>query len=141
MSLTHIYYVQKQKTIQVTLRIFIDDLELELNANKKKNFEIATDREPKKIDSIYLEYIINHLSIEINNHNKGYTFIGKEYENNMAIFYLEIKNIEQISQLKIENNLLLNTFPNQENVLKLNINNHNNSYILTRNTTKAFINY
>jgi hypothetical protein len=141
MSVTHIKYIPKQKALQITMRLFIDDLQFELNNQNNPKIEIATDREPKNIDRIYADYVSNHFNIEVNEHSKNSSFLGKEYDDDMVVFYLEVLGIQEIEQLRLENTLLLNSFPEQENIVKLNINEEQKSHILTKNRSKALINY
>ena len=53
MSLMQIDYVQEQHALQVTVRIFLDDLQTALNAVENSAIEIATDREPEGIEKRY----------------------------------------------------------------------------------------
>lgn len=141
LSITHIEFIQKDETIQITMRLFIDDLQFELNNMNHNEIELGTDREPKHIDSIYADYTSKHFFIEVNEHPKNITFLGKEYVDDMVVFYLEILKIQKINQLNIENTLLTNSFSEQENIVKLNINEELKSHILTKNKSKALINY
>jgi len=141
MSMAHVKYVPAQESIQITLRIFIDDLQLEINKTNQTNIELATDREPKKIDSIYESYLTQNFQVEINEKTLNHIYIGQEYKDDMAVFYLEILNVKNIEKLKIENNILYHSFPEQENIVKLNINDKNKSFILTKNQSTALINY
>jgi hypothetical protein len=77
----------------------------------------------------------------VNEHSKNSSFLGKEYDDDMVVFYLEVLGIQEIEQLRLENTLLLNSFPEQENIVKLNINEEQKSHILTKNRSKALINY
>lgn len=141
MSVSHIVFNENQKAIQITTRLFIDDLQLELNSLKNTNIEIATDREPQNIDSIYINYLKDNFLINVNSIDKQFQYIGKEYGDVMVVFYLEIKNITSINTILVKNNLLCKSFSDQENILKLDINNKNKSIILTKNNSQALVNY
>ncbi len=141
MSVTHIKFVPKQEVLQITMRLFIDDLQFELNTLNKTTIELATDREPKKIDSIYMNYLSNNFSVEVNKLPKNLTFIGKEYDSDMAVFYLEIPKIKEIKNIRIENNILNKSFTDQKNIVKFNINQKQKSFILIKDKLIALINY
>ena len=55
---------------------------------------------------------------------------GKEYEDDIVYFYLEIDSVQSISTIKIENKVLLKEFDDQQNVIKLNINDKKNTFYL-----------
>jgi hypothetical protein len=140
-SITHIKHVPKQETIQVILRVFIDDLQEELHQLNQSKIELGTNREPKNIDFIYEEYINDNFSININKKKQNLTYLGKSYTDDMVVFYIEIINVKDIKELKIVNNILYSSFPEQENIVKVNINNQHKSYILYKNHSIALINY
>ncbi len=142
MSICHVDYDKNKKTIQITLRVFIDDLQTEFNSTiKSEPIELATDREPKNIDSIYNYYLKEALNIEINNNEKKIEYIGKKYDHDMAIFYLEILDVQEIKSIKIQNNILCSLFSEQENIIKTDINDIKKSHIITKNDNNALINY
>lgn len=139
MSLTQINYSVQQKALQITLRIFIDDLETEINALSPDKIELATDREPLDIALIYKNYLKNHLHFQINNDSKIFEYLGKEYKNDQVIFYLEIAEIDSITSLEVENTILNSSFPEQENIIKTSLYDTYKSFILTKNSPKALV--
>jgi hypothetical protein len=140
-SITQVNYVEKQHTIQITTRIFIDDLQKEINNISNTNIELASDREPKDISKIYNQYLNKHLQFIVNKKKTVYNYIGREYEKDLVIFYLEIENIDEINELEINNRVLYNSFNKQENIVKTNIYNKNKSFILTTRDQKALVKF
>ena len=141
LSITQVNYIEKQNSIQITSRIFVDDLQKEINTISNTNIELSSDREPKNVAEIYKKYLNNHLQFQINKNKISYNYIGSEYEKDLVIFYLEIENIENIKELEINNLLLNNSFKTQENIVKTNIYNSDKSFILTTRNTKALVNF
>lgn len=142
MSVTQVNYVSDQKAVQVIVRLFIDDLQAEINAiSKTPPIELDTDREPKDVEKRFEAYLKEHLSFVINTTKKEFHYIGKEYSDNMAVFYLEITEIDTIQSLTIQNKLLNNLFPEQENIVKTKIYNKHKSTLFTPEDTKALINF
>ena len=139
MSLMQIDYVQEQHALQVTVRIFIDDLQTALNAVGTAAIEIATDREPLGIEKRYRAYLNEQLSFEVNNRKKNFVYLGKEYEENQVVFYLEMREIDSLQSLRIENTLLTHALREQENIVKAKAYGKNKSVVLTKNKSKSLI--
>lgn len=139
MSLTQINYSEEQKTLQIVVRIFIDDLETEINTLSQHKIELGTEREPLNIDLIYKNYLKSHLHFHIDKHHKTLEYIGNEYKNDQVFFYLEVAEIDSIQSLEIQNTVLNNSFKEQENIVKTSIYDKHKSFILTRNNSKAFL--
>ena len=142
MSLTQVNFVKEQKSVQIIVRVFIDDLQEELNATSiKEPIELNTDREPDTIEARFKSYLKEHLSFQINDTQEEFDYIGKEYSDNMAVFYLEIPEIDTIQKLSIQNKLLNFSFSEQENIVKTKIYNKHKSTLFTPEKTYALINF
>jgi len=140
-SLTKIDFIEEEKSVQITMRFFIDDIENTLESRYDVDLELATKEENKKAD-IYLEkYIASKFEIIINQDIKYFDFLGKEYENDVVFFYLEIKDIEAIDQISVQNRMLFEDFPEQENFIKININNLKKTFVLRKDNDKEMLNF
>ncbi|MDP3312101.1 DUF6702 family protein [Lutibacter sp.] len=73
-SICHVEYVKKQQTVQITVSIFIDDLELALNKQNKTKLNIATKTEKNNVDVYFQKYLQNHLKIKLNNNINNFNF-------------------------------------------------------------------
>ena len=63
LSLTKIDYVKESKSVQITMRIFIDDLEKTLNKINNNSFELATKNELEASDFYIEKYVSEHLKV------------------------------------------------------------------------------
>ncbi len=140
-SLTKIDYVKDKKEVQITMRFFIDDVEKVLNNRFNKSFELATKNEPSDTDNHITLYINQKFHVKINDQEKTYQFLGKEYDNDVVYFYLEITDIELINTIEVQNKMLFEEFEEQENYIKLNINNNHKTFILIKNNDKDLLKF
>jgi hypothetical protein len=69
--------------------------------------------------------------VNINGSIKNYKYLGKKYENDVVYLFAEIENISAIKSIEIKNRILMDAFSEQQNIIKLNINNNKKSFILT----------
>jgi len=140
-SLTKIDYKKESNSVQITLRIFIDDLQETINSTYNKKLELGLPNESKEIDTLINNYIIPKLKVKINNVDKTYAYLGKEYEDEVVFVYLEIENIEVINSIEIINKILMEKFPNQKNIIKLNINGVKKTFLLTNKKYKDLLKF
>ena len=136
LSSTKIEYKKESKTIQITMRFFIDDLQETINRTYNKKFELALPNEPEEIDSLINNYISKKLDVIINTNKKAHSFLVKEYNNDEIYLYLEIENVEYINSIEIKNNTLMEIFPEQQNIIKLYINDLKKTFLLTKQKDK-----
>ena len=141
LSLTQINYKPEAKALQITLNVFMDDIETALNKDYNIDLQLTTKRELKNNDEYFIKYLNDKLLFKVNGLNKNFNYIGKEYDADMIFFYLEIENIENITSLKVINNILTQHFKEQQNLVKTKIKGKNKSKLLTIKENSVQINY
>ena len=140
-SLCEIEYNDEQRSLQITMGMFIDDLEFTLNKNHNSTLNLATDNEVENIDEYYNNYLNEHFKVIVNSESKGFEYIGKEYDDDIVRFYLEITNIQELKSIEVINNSLFKYFKNQQNIIKIKAFNKNKTFYLTPNNDKGLLNY
>ncbi len=140
-SLTKIDFIKEKETIQVTMRFFIDDIERTLGNRYNIDLDLATDQENKRSDFYLEKYISQKFILNINNSLAKTNYLGKEYENDVVFFYLEIPDIKSINSIEIQNRMLFEEFAEQENYIKVNINKSKKTFILTKGYDKKMLKF
>lgn len=118
-SITEINHNKSTNSLEITIKIFVDDLELMLNKKEGKKLNLGEKNEHKYAEKIILDYVLNHFKINVDNQLKVLDYIGKELENNNLYIYMEIKNIEIFNNLEISNTILFETFEDQVNIIHI----------------------
>ena len=141
LSITEIEYIKEQKSVQVITRIFIDDFQRLLKQRYSDTIELDNNQDEKGIDAYIEKYLKSRINITINNSEKVLKFIGKEYDNDIVYCYFEIENVVEINSFKIKNTTLFDSFSEQKNVVRLNINNKNKTFVLIPENDKGMLNF
>ena len=139
-SITQIDYVEDQESLQITSRIFIDDLEEVFKERHNKEIVLDVDEESEMVEFYIESYIKEKVSFKINGENVILNYLGKEYENDILFCYLEIENIKKIRAIEITNKILFDKFEDQQNIIRLKINNKNKSFVLTQDKQMCLLN-
>ncbi|WP_347175422.1 DUF6702 family protein [Polaribacter uvawellassae] len=132
LSLTQIEYNSKNKSVEVIINVFIDDIETALTKIYNKKFELDTKNEFADSDTYFLEYLQKHVNFKIDGKSFNYNYLGKEYDGDVVFFYLEIKNVPPLKEIEIDNTILLEHFPDQQNLVKSKVNKKHKSVLLTK---------
>ncbi len=140
-SVTEIEHVEEQKSVQIISRIFIDDFEKLLRERYDKDVTLAIEDEKSTVNFYTEKYLKEKLKIKINNQEVEFKFLGKEYEDDIMISYLEIKNIAKISSIKVTNHVLFDVFPDQQNIVRFKIYSKNKSFLLTKENDKGMLKF
>lgn len=129
-SVTQIDFIPEKQSVQVTSRIFIDDLEKLLRERYDEKITLATKNESPKVNAYIEKYLKDKLKIKINNKESNLNFIGKQYDTDIVKCYLEIEDIKTIETIEISNQILFDIFSDQQNIIKTKINSQQKSIIL-----------
>ena len=140
-SFTKIDYSEKNKALQITMRVFIDDLQNALDDQFRINTELDTKKEIADSDDYISKYISDKFMVKVNGQEIGYNYLGKKYDSDAVKLYIEIENIDQIESIEIQNRVLMELFSDQQNIIKLNINKKKKSFILTDNDDKDLLKF
>ncbi|WNW02542.1 DUF6702 family protein [Tenacibaculum sp. HL-MS23] len=140
-SLTEIEYKEKTQSVQMIMNVFIDDIENAINKDYNVDLQLTTKDEFKKVDELFFNYLQKHFRVKINDTNVTYRFIGKEYDGDIVYFYLEIENITNIKAIEIQNDVLINHFPEQQNLIKTSIKKVRKSLFLDKKNDKGLLKF
>lgn len=132
-------YVPQKKELQITARIFVDDLNLALEKKFHKKTFIGEPKETKGDEVLMQKYLTEKFKLKINGQAKSYTFLSKEIETNVVVCYLKIKDLAKITSLEVENFILMEIYPEQQNIIQFDNNGEKNSLLLTDENFKGML--
>ncbi len=139
MAIYQIDYVPQKKRIQITSRIFVDDL----NAAIEKKFHVKTNlgngQETAQDEVNMKKYLAEKFSLKVNGIVKPMTFLSKEVEANVLICYFRIPDVSKITHLEIENSALTEWNTEQQNIIQANIKGEKQSVMLTSEDFKRVL--
>ena len=141
-SVTNVNYSQKDTAFQITSRVFIDDLEDVLSERYDIKAKLATAEEAKVASEYIEKYFKTKFVVEINGEKVDYNFLGKSYDNDVVICYLELPNIElsETKSIAIQNEILTDLFEEQQNIVHFKWKGQKKSFVLIRDNNKGMLN-
>lgn len=140
-SLCEVEYLPEREVMQISLGLFIDDIELTLNKDYGKTLKLATPQEAENIDEMYLKYLNEHFRLVLNGTATPYTYIGKEYDDDIVRFYLEVPNLSELNSFEVYNRCLLRDFDDQLNIIKLKVKNYHKTFYLSKKNDKGLLKF
>ena len=138
-SIYQINYVPQKKMIQITSRIFIDDMNNALEKKYHKKTFVGTDRETADDVVLMKKYLAEKFVLKLNGSAKPMNFLSKEVEANVIVSYFSIKEVSKINSLSIENSALLEVNEEQQNIIQANISGEKESLLLTSDNFRGVL--
>lgn len=118
-SLTEINYNSKSGSLELSVRVFTDDLELTLTSLNKGKLVKIEDAEAV-VNPLIEQYIRKNLAlVSPEKEVKFGKFYGKEKEADATWIYLEIPDCKQIKNYTIYNNIMQEMFDDQTNLVNI----------------------
>ncbi len=134
-------YAKEKKMLQITSRIFIDDLNDALEHKYNKKFTIGEASETPEQTALMQKYLTENFTIRINGKTKPLNYLSKELENTVLICYFNIKEVPKISDLQISNKILFDFVTEQQNIIQTNVNGQKKSLLLSAENSSGEIKY
>lgn len=118
LSVSEINYSEKDKALQITSRIFIDDLETSIQ--KKLNqpeLDILKPTGGQSTDQLVSAYINDHFKVKLDNKPQKLSYLGHEIEDAAIICYIEIEKVKKFKTLEVLNDIIQETHEDQSNLI------------------------
>lgn len=118
-SLTEIQYNAKEKSLEISIRMFTDDLETALTkANNGQKIMIGGKNDNS--DAILNKYIQQHFAFVTPQKQKRIlNILGKEMEGEATWVYVEVPNSQDFKSDVLYNNLMQELFDDQTNLVNI----------------------
>lgn len=139
-SIYQLNFVPEKKMLQITSRIFIDDMNDALEKKHKRKFHLGEKEETANDVLQMQQYLSDHFTIKIDGKPKPFVYLSKEMESNVLICYFKIADIQKINSLEITNKILYDLVTEQQNIIQTTINGKKSSLLLTADNPKGIIN-
>jgi hypothetical protein len=140
-SITKVEFIEEQRSIQIISKLFIDDIEQTLQERYDPNVSIATEKETDRDVEFLKDYIFNKLNIQVNGNPATLTYIGREYDVDIMKVYIEVEDVSEVRSIEIENKILMDKYPEQQNIIHFKNQKTRKNLILDINNPKGVLNF
>ena len=120
-SLCQIDHNPETNALEITMRIFTDDLEYGITGSQDF-YGLGTSKEPPGADSLIFSYILKNFEVNLDGNCMKLNYIGKEVEVDVTWIYVEIENVHELGNIEITNRMLTELFEDQVNIVNVNYN-------------------
>jgi len=131
-SLSEIRFNPESRALEVSLRIFPDDMDRAMKEHFGINASLVTELEHKSADSLLEIYLHNLFRVELNGVSVPLTYLGKEAESDVMWCYLESLPREKPVEITIYNSILCEIFEDQVNIIQVYVDKWNRGLLLNR---------
>ena len=116
-----IEYSEADQALQISLHVFIDDLEETLARHGVTDLYLGTAKEDPLAEKHLTEYVRKVFQIKVNGEATTFKLLGKEVSDDLIALwcYFEVPDVHAIKTLFISNTILLESFDDQTNMVSV----------------------
>ncbi|GGE59463.1 hypothetical protein EV200_103506 [Pedobacter psychrotolerans] len=118
-STTEVSFNAKEKSLEVSCRIFTDDFESILVKLYKQKTDLSEPAMKAKMDEIVKKYLMSHLQIKVNGKPTVLKYIGFEIDHEATNIYLEVDKASSFKAAEVTSTILYDQFDDQMSIVHL----------------------
>ena len=116
-SVCEIDFDSKRSALEITQRIFIDDLETELRRETGNQTLDLSILKKGELDKLMTSYLQKHITISLDNQVREFEYLGHEMESEALFSYFQILNVNRLTSVKVRNDVLFGLYEDQINLV------------------------
>jgi hypothetical protein len=134
-SVTEVDFDRKEQSLQIMMRVFIQDLETTLRSTlNNPELDILQPGGGLTTDRLVTDYLNDHFKISLDGKQQKTKYLGHEQEGDAFIFYIEVSNVKTWKTIFVENDIIMSTYSDQSNLVHVYVDDNVKSLRLTTNT-------
>ncbi|MDT0675761.1 DUF6702 family protein [Autumnicola musiva] len=140
-SVTEIEYKEDPGTLQIITRVFIDDMQKVLNKRYGTQLSLSHEKEEGRVKETIEKYLSQKLKLSIDGNNMQLHYLGKEYEEDRLLLYIEVTNVSSFNTISVTNAILTDLYREQKNVVHVEVGDQIKSLLLEKDREEGTINF
>ena len=131
-STMEIDYRPNRSALQITIRVFTDDWQLMINTVYDQDLRLDPDSDAAQTVIHSSDYLQKEIELKLNDNKVQPVFLGREYQDDQIVFYLEIKDVAEVKTLTVSNSILFEVLDGQQNIVRIKTPIKRKSYLQTQ---------
>ena len=126
-SVTEIEHNAKDKTLEISCKIFTDDFEKTLRQNYKTHVDLLSEKDKAAMNTLVSDYVQKHLLIKADGKAVALQFLGYQQDEEGIISFYQVNNIPAVKKLEITDNILFEYKKEQISIIHVIVNGNRKS--------------
>lgn len=132
LSVTDVEYKAEKQELQIISRVFTNDFEDVLRKRYSNDIRLAKGEEEGDVKQAITRYLHQKLHLNVNGQDLEIHYLGKEYDADQVVMYIEVENVEPFKTISVTNLLLTDMYDDQKNVVNVNVGGETKSLLLSK---------
>ena len=140
-SVTEITLDEKEKELEIMLRIFTDDLELAVRHAKNDTELNLLNPSNTTTDKLAWEYLQPRFRLMVDGKIQAVKYLGHETDEDVLIFYIQLQPVKKFKTIDITNSVITEFYEDQANLVNMTVKDETKSLRLMRNNPSGKLSF
>ena len=136
-SVTEIEHNAKDKTLEISCKIFTDDFEKALRQQYNTHIDLLNPKEKAAMEKMVSGYVMTHLLIKADGKPLALQYLGYEQQEEGIVSFYQVNNIASVKKLEVTDNILFEYKKEQISIIHTIVNGNRKSTKLVNPEEKA----
>ena len=136
-SVTEIEHNAKEKTLEISCKIFTDDFEKTLRQQYNIHIDLLNSKEKAAMEKLVSDYVQKHLLLKVEGKPVVLQFLGYEQQEEGIVSFYQVNNIAAVKKLEVTDNILFEYKKEQISIIHSIVNGNRKSTKLTNPEDKT----
>ena len=136
-SVTEINHNAAEKTLEVSCKVFADDLEEVLKKNYNVSVDLSNNAQQAQNNKYVIDYFQKHLAVTADGKAAKLAYLGYEKDQESVYCYFEVANMTSLKKVELTNSILQDLNEKQINIMHVVVGGNRKSYKLDFPEKKA----
>ncbi|MFY0625371.1 MAG: hypothetical protein JXR07_03680 [Reichenbachiella sp.] len=119
-SISEIKHNTETKTLDISQKIFLDDLEEGLILwSGERSVDVTNPKDPEKLDSLIASFVLTNFEVEVDEKRQVPKFLGARSKDDVMMVFLQVDRIKKFKTISIKNSVLMELFMDQINLVHI----------------------
>ena len=141
LSVSDIKYNQEAKSLEITQRLFADDLEDALRHFNGSKVDVLNPADPKQLSDLIGSYLQQNFRLQLNGKQIPVKYLGYEIDQDAVWAYMEVPNVRKVQSIGVQSTLFFELFDDQVNLVNVDKEGKIRSLKLTSSQKRDQLNY
>ena len=126
-SVTEIEHNAKDKTLEISCKIFTDDFEKTLRQHYKTHVDLLDPKIKPAMNGLITDYVQKHMQLKVDGKPVVLQFIGFEQQEEGIVSFYQVNNIASVKKIDVTDNILFDYKNEQMSIIHVIVNGNRKS--------------
>lgn len=132
-SVTDIVHDEKERELEIIMRIFTDDLETSIRTQRNNPDLDLLNPAQSTTDELVKQYVLERFAVLLDGKKQMLNFLGTQQEDDALLCFIQVRGVKKWKTIEVMNSVITETYDDQSNLVHVTVGNTVRSLRLMKN--------